>query len=76
MVSVITFCNDNAKLITGGFDNHTFVYDLTNKGKLLFNLTNHTSFITSLALSKDDLTLYTGSDDKDIKVWSLVDGSL
>jgi len=62
------------RLASSGKDGKTVVWDV-NIGRSQFNLSGHTAAVTSVKWGGQKL-IFTGSQDRSIKVWSDVDGKL
>jgi WD40 repeat protein len=58
-------------LISGGYDGIVMVWDMMT-GICVMTLSDHTSKISSLVISPDNRIVVSGSDDKTIKIWSIV----
>ena len=64
--SDVSFVQDNNFAISGGKDEILKVWDL-NTGQSICELTGHTGTITSVAVSKDNQSIFSASSDKTIK---------
>jgi WD40 repeat protein len=66
----VAVSSDNRLVATANRDGKITIIDLTN-GKVLGKLEGHQGWIQSLAFSADGKTLYSGAEDKIVKVWDL-----
>ena len=62
------------RLASAGKDGKTIVWDVNN-GRQQFSLSGHTAAVTSVRWGGAKL-LFTGSQDRTVKVWSDVEGKL
>ncbi|XP_071961162.1 NACHT domain- and WD repeat-containing protein 1-like isoform X2 [Antedon mediterranea] len=72
--SVLCISHDCSKIISAS-NAIINVYELSS-GVEIHNLTGHSSPVSSIFISKDDMILVSGSDDKSVKVWSVATGNL
>ena len=66
--------NDNKYLITHD-KNDILIYDLLSK-QLVFNLRDHKKSVYNFVISKDEMYLFSSSEDATIKLWDLEKRSL
>lgn len=64
----IAFSPDSRTLVSGGGD--IIVWDLKT-GKERSSLSGHSQFVSSVAISRDNKTLVSGSPDRTIKIWRM-----
>jgi WD40 repeat protein len=69
-VRCMTASFDEATLITGGYDNKIFVWDIYQRHNG-FVLNGHTDGVKAMILSDDNTRLYSMSHDCSIKTWKL-----
>lgn len=63
--------------VCGGADGTAWAGDLTQLGRGLRELSSkHSDAITAIAISPDGKTCATGSEDREVCLWNLADGSL
>ncbi len=66
----VGFVQDNDHAISGGKDQKLKVWDLKT-GQSICELTGHAGTITSVAISKDNKSIFSASSDKTIKQWQM-----
>ncbi|XP_033116394.1 NACHT domain- and WD repeat-containing protein 1-like isoform X2 [Anneissia japonica] len=72
--SLLCISHDSSKIISGSTE-IIMVYEM-NSGQDIHRLTGHTLPVSCICISNDDQILVSGSEDKSIKVWSVVTGNL
>ena len=65
----VTISNDGT-IIIAGLGHNIIIYE-TSTGNIIKTLTGHTSFINSLALSKNKNFIVSGSKDNTVKIWNI-----
>jgi WD40 repeat protein len=68
-VLAVALSQDGRLIVSAGKDNKIKVWD-SSTGKLLYTLGDHTGWVSSLAISSNNL-LVSGSYDKTVKIWDL-----
>ncbi len=66
----VSFVQDSNFAISGGKDQKLKVWDLKT-GQTVCDFKGHTGTITSVAISKDNQTIFSASSDKTIKQWQM-----
>ena len=65
----------NSKLVaTANKEGSIMVFDIVT-GKMITTLSGHNGWVLSLAFSPDGKTLYSGAEDKTVKIWQLKEGN-
>ncbi len=66
----VSFVQDSDHAISGGKDQIVKIWDLKT-GENICELTGHAGTITSVAVSKDNTSIFSASSDKTIKQWQM-----
>ena len=64
---------DRSMRVSKGFENNIQVWDVTT-GRLVYNLSGHSSDIHYATLSADGQFIFTASEDGEVKIWRMSDG--
>lgn len=75
-VTVVKFCSDSSRVVSGFFDNKVIIWNWQSADSPSIILSGHTAKITSLSLSSDDSRLFSGSRDGSVKMWDTAIGRL
>ncbi|OMJ78910.1 hypothetical protein SteCoe_21180 [Stentor coeruleus] len=71
-VRCLAFAHESEILISAEEEDARIIIWDTQKLNMLFKLTGHRGLICSMFISEDDHYLFTGSSDKEIKIWNIV----
>jgi WD40 repeat protein len=71
-VNAIKYSPQSDKIATGGHDNMIRVW--SKDGELLIQMKGHDNRVNSLCWSKDGAYIFSGSSDRTIRKWQLIDG--
>ena len=71
-VLAIKYSPQSDNFATGGDDDMIRVW--SKNGKLLIEIEGHDNLVSSLCWSKDGAHIFSGSDDRTIRKWQLIDG--
>jgi len=71
-VFAIKYSPQSDKIASGGEDGMIRVW--SREGKLLIEIKGHDDFVNSLCWSKDGAHIFSGSSDRTIRKWQLIDG--
>lgn len=67
--TAIAFNNDG-RIISAGYGDGIMLWRI-NDGSLITKLTGHKTFVLSLSFSSDGFALFSGSEDKTIRLWEM-----
>lgn len=71
-INMITVSPNNRWIATANKEGNIMLFDATN-GKQITSLSGHKGWVLSLAFSPDSEILYSGGEDKLVKIWNLSD---
>ena len=71
-VNAIKYSPQSDKIATGGQDSKIHIW--SKDGKLLIEIKGHHDWVNSLCWSKDGAYIFSGSGDRTIRKWQLIDG--